>query len=179
MKFPAIRDIQVKAENDIPATGDEHVNNIDSVVFTRSISEGTDIKGNYRSYVRLDKSSHLTVYTESCRLDVFLFIGRISKYQSYQSSQCYTSSAPYDGDRLDNPIWLIGWMTGDECRKYCDDISIKDSHGRSCIAYEHSSQNHADMANCALAWACDFTKPWNGGATYIKNGYVVLVTVVS
>ena len=114
------------------------------------------------------------MYTENCRLHFILFIGRISTYLSYQSSQCYTNTAPYDGDRLDNPIFggggFIGRMTGDQCRNKCDDISNKDSHGRSCIAYEHSSQNHASVANCALAWACDFTKPWSGGATYIKNG---------
>ena len=113
------------------------------------------------------------MYTEDYGLHLLLFIGRISTYRSYQSSQCYTNSAPYDGDRLDNPIFwgggFIGRMTGDECRSNCNDVSNKDSHGRSCVAYEHSSQNPANVANCALAWACDFTKPWNGGATYIKN----------
>ena len=65
----------------------------------------------------------------------------------------------------------IGWMTGDECRDECDDESNKDySHGRRCVAYEHESQDHAHKANCALAWACNFTKPWNGGATYIRTG---------
>ena len=106
-------------------------------------------------------------------------IGRMMEYQSYQSSQCYTNTAPYDGDRLDNPIFggggFIGRMTGDQCRNKCDAISNKDSHGRSCIAYEHSSQNHASVANCALAWACDFTKPWSGGATYIKNGAILIL----
>ena len=108
-----------------------------------------------------------------CPLILLTKIGRMMEYQSYQSSQCYTSSATYVGDRLDNPIFggggFIGRMTGDECRSNCNDVSNKDSHGRSCVAYEHSSQNPANLANCALAWACDFTKPWNGGATYIKN----------
>ena len=40
----AIQDTQVKAENDMPAARDEYVNRTDSVVFTRPISEGTDIK---------------------------------------------------------------------------------------------------------------------------------------
>ena len=61
MKFPAIRDAQVKAENDIPVAGDKYVNRTDSVVSTRPISEGTDIKGNKISYTRLDKSKHLLV----------------------------------------------------------------------------------------------------------------------
>ena len=81
---------------------------------------------------------------------------------------------------MDNPIFggggFIGRMTGDECRDKCDDRSNKDSNGRRCVAYEHSSQNNADVANCALAWACDFTRFWNGGATYIRidwNAYYV------
>ena len=101
-----------------------------------------------------------------------LFIEGIS-YQSYQSSQCYANSAPYDGDSVDNPVFggsgYIGSMTGEECRSQCDDESLVDSHGRRCVAYEHSSQNPSDVANCALAWACDFTKPWTGGAVYIRN----------
>ena len=123
--------------------------------------------------------THTLPSSNSCTTTIYhlysiLLIGKISKYQSYQYSQCYTSSAPYDGDRLDNPIFggggFIGRMTGDECRDRCDDGSNKDSNVRRCVAYEHSSQNPADVANCALAWACDFTRPWNGGATYIRIG---------
>ena len=51
MKFPAIRDAQVKAKNDIPVEGDKYVNRTDSVVVTRPISEGTDIKGKSHMYV--------------------------------------------------------------------------------------------------------------------------------
>ena len=68
LKFPAIPDAQVKAKNDIPVAGDEYVNRTDSVVFTRPISEGTDIKGNEISYLRLDKSKHCI------KLVYFLFI---------------------------------------------------------------------------------------------------------
>ena len=66
--FAAIRDAQVKAKNDIPVAGDEYVNRTDSVVFTRPISEGTDIKGNEISYLRLDKLKHCI------KLVYFLFI---------------------------------------------------------------------------------------------------------
>ena len=61
-------------------------------------------------------------------------------------------------------------MTGQECRNKCDDETSIDRHGRRCVAYEHSSQNPADVANCALAWACDSTKTWDGGATYVRIG---------
>jgi len=86
-------------------------------------------------------------------------------------SQCFTYSTPYPGDRLDNPIFngggFIGAMTGSECEARCN--SDHDPHGRPCVAIEHSSQNHDAVANCALAWACDYTQSWNGGAVYIRN----------
>ena len=71
LTFSAIRDAQVKAENDIIVAGDEYVNRIDSVVFPRSISERPDIMGNKISYVRLDK---LKLWIKFLLLLDFLFI---------------------------------------------------------------------------------------------------------
>jgi len=94
------------------------------------------------------------------------------EYIKHGKSQCRADAAPYDGDRLDNPIFggggFIGQMTGAECEAQCNDPSNVDEHGRECVAFEHSSQNYDAVANCALAWACDFTKSWSGGTTYIR-----------
>ena len=57
-------------------------------------------------------------------------------------------------------------MTGEECKNMCDDPTNVDEYDRPCVAYEHSSQNASDVANCALAWACESTNTWEGGATY-------------
>ena len=66
-------------------------------------------------------------------------------------------------------------MTGDECKNKCEDDSNVDAHGRRCVAYEHSSQNPARMAKCALAWACESVKRWRGGSTYKRIGISLLV----
>jgi len=91
-------------------------------------------------------------------------------YQAYPYMQCYTNTAKYSGDRPDNPIFgsggFVGEMTGEECKAMCDDETNVDEYDRRCVAYEHSSQNPSDVANCALAWACDSAKEWEGGATY-------------
>merc|ERR1712198_543041 len=49
------------------------------------------------------------------------------------------------------------------------DPSNKDRHGRTCVAFEHSSQDYNAVASCALAWGCDYTRYWSGGKTYIRN----------
>jgi len=91
------------------------------------------------------------------------------EYIKHGKSQCYANTAPFDGDRLDNPmIGMIGQMTGTECKAQCNDPSNVDEHGRECVAFEHKSQNYDAVANCALAWACDYTEQWNGGTTYIR-----------
>jgi hypothetical protein len=100
-------------------------------------------------------------------------LATVSKYQAYPKSQCISSSTPYSGDRTNNPIFggggFVGTMTADECGLLCDDVGNVDSHGRPCVAYEHSSQNSAAVASCALAWACDSTSHWGGGSTYIRQ----------
>jgi len=92
-------------------------------------------------------------------------------YVKHETSQCNTNSAPYVGDRLDNPIFngggFIGQMTGSECEAECTNPANVDSRGRPCVAFEHSSQDYDAVANCALAWACDYTSPWHAGASYI------------
>ena len=120
--------------------------------------------------IRVQKVYESTLYftTTVYHLYSILFIGKISKYQSYKYSQCYTRLDAFDA--FFGATWFIGRMTGDECRDGCDDGSNKDSNVRRCVAYEHSSQNPADVANCSLAWACDFTRPWSEGATYIRIG---------
>jgi len=94
------------------------------------------------------------------------------EYVKHGKSQCYANAAPNNGDSRDNPIFggggFIGQMTGTECEAQCNDPSNVDEHGRECVAFEHSSQNYDAVANCALAWACDYTKSWNGGAAYIQ-----------
>jgi len=94
-------------------------------------------------------------------------------YDAHAYSQCYSNSAPYPGDRLDNPIFgsggFAGSMTGAQCAERCNDPTNTDAYGRRCVAYEHSSQNHEDVANCAFAWACDYTGYWAGGATYVRR----------
>ena len=91
-------------------------------------------------------------------------------YQAYPYSQCSTNEDKYEGDRPDNPIFggggFVGEMTGEECKNMCDDPTNVDEYDRPCVAYEHSSQNASDVANCALAWACESTNTWEGGATY-------------
>merc|ERR1712137_674647 len=42
-------------------------------------------------------------------------------------------------------------------------------HGRTCVAFEHSSQDYHGVASCALAWGCDYTRDWSGGKTYIRK----------
>ena len=103
-------------------------------------------------------------------------------YESYPASQCHTSSTIYPEDKMDNPIFGGGGffndgslMTGDECRKACDDASNVDEHGRPCVAYEHSSQNPDDLAKCALAWACESVESWNGGSAYKKIGIFLVI----
>ena len=103
-------------------------------------------------------------------------------YQSYPSSQCYTDKSAYAGDRADNPIFngggFVGIMTAEECKNMCDDETMVDEHDRRCVAYEHSSQDPTDVANCGLAWACETTRAWGTGATYttgikfIFNAYI-------
>jgi hypothetical protein len=95
-----------------------------------------------------------------------------SSYTKTGFSQCFTHETPYDGDRRDNPIFNGGGfiegspMTGSECEARCN--SDHDPHGRPCVAFEHSSQNYDESANCALAWGCDYTESWNGGAVYMR-----------
>jgi len=93
-------------------------------------------------------------------------------YIKHEKSQCYANFAPYDGDKLGNPIFngggFIGQMTGSECEAECTNPANVDEFGRPCVAFEHSSQNYDAVANCALAWACDYTEKWTGGASYIR-----------
>jgi len=96
-----------------------------------------------------------------------------TKYTEYGSSQCYVNSIQHSGDRIDNPIFngggFIGSYTGPECAAFCDDLSNTDEQGRTCVAFEHSSQDYNAVASCALAWGCDYTKSWSGGNTYVKK----------
>merc|ERR1719326_1549311 len=96
----------------------------------------------------------------------------LSEYIKHEKSQCHANSAPYIGDRLENPIFngggFIGQMTGSECAAECTNPANVDGFGRPCVAFEHSSQDYAAVANCALAWACDYTEKWSGGAAYIR-----------
>jgi len=96
-----------------------------------------------------------------------------TQYTGHATSQCYVNSIQHSGDRLDNPIFngggFIGSVTGSECAAKCDDPSNKDKHGRTCVAFEHSSQDYNAVASCALAWGCDYTRDWSGGKTYIRN----------
>jgi len=94
------------------------------------------------------------------------------EYIKHEKSQCQANFAPYNGDRLDNPIFngggFIGQMTGSECAAECTNPANVDGFGRPCVAFEHSSQDYDSVANCALAWACDYTEKWSGGAAYIR-----------
>lgn len=96
-----------------------------------------------------------------------------STYQSYPTSQCLTSSTPFAGDNSDNPIFggggSDGSMTAHDCQVMCDDVNNVDSHGRRCVAFEHSSQDPDVVASCALAWGCDSTSHWGGGTSYIRQ----------
>merc|ERR1719397_207006 len=78
----------------------------------------------------------------------------------------------YSEDKLDNPMFggggFSGSYTGAQCKELCDDVNNVDSHGRACVAFEHSSQDYDAVASCALAWACDRTEKWNGGKAYIR-----------
>merc|ERR1712137_750135 len=98
---------------------------------------------------------------------------RKTQYTGHATSQCYVNSIQHSGDRLDNPIFngggFIGSVTGSECAAKCDDPSNKDRHGRTCVAFEHSSQDYNAVASCALAWGCDYTRYWSGGKTYIRK----------
>ena len=48
------------------------------------------------------------------------------------------------------------------------DRSNIDPMGRPCVAIEWSAHsNNGQVANCALAWGCEFTVNWNGGQTLI------------
>jgi len=51
----------------------------------------------------------------------------------------------------------------EECKKR------KDPRGRRCVAIEMSthSTDPNQRASCALAWGCDFVKPWGGGDVYM------------
>ena len=127
LKFPAIRDAQFMAENDIPVAGNEYINRTDSVAFARPISEGTDIKGNKISYVRLDKSKHNSYIMSSITPSEILYI-IIGSYKEVSSSHfCYHSSG--------------GLPTGCEnkhvsnCRQECDKLS-------SCVGYSVNLRNH-------------------------------------
>eukprot|EP00854_Cymbomonas_tetramitiformis_P001190 gene1190-1759_t len=86
----------------------------------------------------------------------------------YSFSQCASHDIPYAGDRRDNPIFggggFIGTTTLQECQDACRD-GHADEHGRPCVAIEWSSQAADDVtvADCALAWGCDYLSDWSGG----------------
>jgi len=96
-----------------------------------------------------------------------------SEYTTHAYSQCWVNNVQHSGDREDNPIFngggFIGSYTGAECARFCDDMSNTDQHGRTCVAFEHSSQDYNAVASCALAWGCDHTEHWSGGKTYIRS----------
>merc|ERR1719175_248615 len=48
-----------------------------------------------------------------------------------------------------------------------------DSHGRRCVAFEHSSRNPDAVANCAFAWDCSGLRHWGGGKVYRRPTYEV------
>merc|ERR1719336_2232536 len=95
------------------------------------------------------------------------------QYEFFFFSQCKTSNTPFPGDRADNPIFGGGGFqmvgTAEECKKKCEDPNTIDSHGRPCVAIEHSSQNPSDVANCAFAWDCSEIAHWGGGKVYRKT----------
>jgi len=128
------------------------------------------------------KGEHVTFTPGSYGIDAFTStigndklsscIVEATEYIKHEKSQCQANFAPYNGDRLDNPIFngggFIGQMTGSECAAECTNPANVDGFGRPCVAFEHSSQDYDAVANCALAWACDYTEKWSGGAAYIR-----------
>jgi len=99
-------------------------------------------------------------------------------------------SKQFNDDRLDNPIFnrggFIGTMSRIQCMEECK--KRKDPRGRSCVAIEMSTHSTDPnlRASCALAWGCDFVKPWGGGDVYMMpklgkvfngNEYILLETL--
>merc|ERR1712079_843370 len=94
-------------------------------------------------------------------------------YDGFAYSQCKTSNTQYPGDRTDNPIFGGGGFdmrgTAGACKTKCDDPNTKDSHGRQCVAFEHSSQDPHAVAHCAFAWDCSEIGHWGGGKVYRRR----------
>jgi len=106
-------------------------------------------------------------------------------HDEYGQSQCRVSPScrngvcrhnlQYPGDRVDNPIFGGGGFdmvgTAGACKTKCEDPDTKDSHGRRCVAFEHSSQDPHAVANCAFAWDCSEIGHWGGGKVYRRNHF--------
>jgi len=106
-------------------------------------------------------------------------------HDEYGQSQCRVSPScrngvcrhnlQYPGDRVDNPIFGGGGFdmvgTAGACKTRCEDPDTKDSHGRRCVAFEHSSQDPHAVANCAFAWDCSEIGHWGGGKVYRRTEF--------
>jgi len=96
-------------------------------------------------------------------------------YGEFGHMQCHTSNTQYPGDRADNPIFGGGGFdhfgTAGACKTRCEDPNTKDSYGRRCVAFEHSSQDPHAVAHCAFAWDCSEFRQWSGGKVYRRTEF--------